>query len=60
MPNRKKARSSRADAMKRPLPDDAVQRNARHEKTASNLAEPGDLPVEILAKEIPAEELHDM
>lgn len=43
-----------------PLPVSAVQRSARHGKTASDLAETGELPEEILAKEIPADDLHDM
>ena len=35
-------------------------RNALHGKTASDLQEPGDLPINILDKEIPRAELRDM
>ena len=43
-----------------PLPDAEIRRNALHGKTASHLAQPGDLPIEILEKEIPKSDLHDM
>ena len=52
--------SRRGDAQKQPLPDQTVQYYKRHEKTADDLPEPGELPVIILQKEIPATELHDM
>ncbi len=39
---------------------DEVSRNARHAKTPDDLPEPGDLPIAILRKEIPATEVHDM
>ena len=45
---------------KQPLPVEEIQRNARHEKTADDLPEPGELPVRVLSKEIPATEVHDM
>lgn len=43
-----------------PLPDAEIRRNALHGKTASHLVQPGDLPIEILEKEIPKSDLHDM
>lgn len=49
-----------ADAQKQPLPDQTIQYHKRHEKTADDLPETGELPVITLAKEIPATELHDM
>ena len=52
--------SKRADAQKQPLPDQTVQYYKRHEKTADDLPEPGELPVITLQKEIPATEQHDM
>ena len=52
--------SKRADAKKQPLPDQTIQNHNRHEKTADDLPETGELPVITLAKEIPATELHDM
>ena len=45
---------------KQPLPAEIISENARHGKTADDLPEPGDLPTVILAKEIPATDLHDM
>ena len=50
----------KADAQKQPLPDREIQLRKRHEKTADDLPETGELPVMTLAKEIPATELHDM
>ena len=47
-------------ARKQPLPDAEIQRNARHGKTAENLPETGELPVETLEKEIPKNDLHDL
>ena len=47
-------------ARKHPLPDNEIQRNARHGKTASHLPETGELPVVTLEKEIPKTDLHDM
>ncbi|MBR5722161.1 MAG: hypothetical protein IKX57_00920 [Oscillospiraceae bacterium] len=52
--------SSGAHAIRQPLPDAEIQRNAPHGKTADDLPEQGDLPVKILAKEIPATDVHDM
>ena len=49
-----------SDAEKQPLPDQTIQYHKRHEKTADDLPETGELPVITLAKEIPATELHDM
>ena len=56
----KKKRSAGAHAIRQPLPDEAIQRNAPHGKTADDLPDPGDLPVTVLAKEIPATDVHDM
>lgn len=42
------------------VPDKKVSRAARHGKTASNLPDKTMLPVDILEKEIPATDLHDM
>ena len=56
----RKNRSSGAHAIRQPMPDSTIQRNARHGKTADDLPEQGDLPVKILAKEIPATDVHDM
>ncbi|MBR3267464.1 MAG: hypothetical protein IKI58_01860 [Oscillospiraceae bacterium] len=53
-------KKSFADAVKQPLPEAEIQRNARHGKTASHLSEAGDLPIDILEKEIPKTDLHDM
>ena len=50
----------KADAQKQPLPDREIQLRKRHEKTADDLPETGELPVITLSKEIPATELHDM
>ena len=56
----KKNGSAGAHAIRQPLPVDAIQRSAPHGKTADDLPEPGDLPTAILAKEIPATDVHDM
>ena len=53
-------RNRRADAVKQPLPNDEIMRNARHGKTSDCLPEPGDLPIRVLEKEIPKTDLHDM
>ena len=55
--NRKKPHSM---TEKQPLPIDSIQSGANHGKTASNLADPGDLPVNILENEVPVNDLHDM
>ena len=49
-----------AHAIRQPLPEAIIQRNAPHGKTADDLPESGDMPTEILAKEIPATDVHDM
>ena len=49
-----------AHAIRQPLPDQKIARSAPHGKTADDLPEQGDLPTEILAKEIPATDVHDM
>lgn len=49
-----------AHAVRQPLPVQEIQRNAPHGKTEENLPESGDLPTEILAKQIPATDVHDM
>ncbi|MBP0976034.1 MAG: hypothetical protein J6P20_08225 [Oscillospiraceae bacterium] len=53
-------RNQKADAQKQPLPDREIQLRKRHEKTADDLPDTGELPVITLAKEIPATEIHDM
>lgn len=55
-----KRRNEPITARKHPLPDMAIQRNARHGKTASHLPETGELPIETLEKQIPKTDLHDM
>lgn len=60
MKDKRKARHTRTDAWKQPLPQSEIQRNARHGKTASQLSDRGDLPLNILEKEIPVNDLHDM
>ena len=55
-----KHKHSIPNPVSRPLPASEIQRNARHGKTHAHLAEPGDLPIEILEKEIPKSDLHDM
>ena len=47
-------------SQKQPLPDMEIQQRKRHEKTADDLPETGELPVITLAKEIPSTEIHDM
>jgi len=37
-----------------------ISRNARHGKTVNDLSDAGDLPVNVLEKEIPANDMHDM
>ena len=49
-----------AHAIRQPLPDHEIQKQAPHGKTADHLPDQGDLPVTVLAKEIPASDLHDM
>lgn len=49
-----------AHAIRQPLPVKEIQRNAPHGKTADDLPDAGDLPTAILAKEIPATDVHDM
>lgn len=49
-----------AHAIRQPLPVQKIQRNAPHGKTADDLPETGELPTKILAKEIPATDVHDM
>ena len=49
-----------ARAVRQPLPVQEIQRNAPHGKTADDLPGSGELPTEILAKEIPATDVHDM
>ena len=46
--------------LSQPLPVSEIRRNARHGKTPAHLPEPGDLPIELLEKEIPKTDLHDM
>lgn len=60
MQHSKRQRGAFADACKQPLPAAEIQKNARHGKTASQLPQPGDLPIRVLEKEIPANDLHDM
>ena len=50
----------KADAVKHPLPDQEIERNARHGKGHYDLIQGHDLPIEVLEKEIPASDLHDM
>ena len=45
---------------KQPLPDREIEYHRRHEKTADDLPETGELPVITLEKSIPETELHDM
>jgi hypothetical protein len=54
------AKRRHSAAEKHPLPDEQIAMHARHGKNADDLPEPGDLPTVILAKEIPATDLHDM
>ncbi len=49
-----------AHAIRQPLPAEEIQRNAPHGKTADDLPETGELPTKILAKDIPATDVHDM
>ena len=56
----KQKRNPGAHAIRQPLPVQEIQRNAPHGKTADDLSQPGDLPVTVLAKEIPATDVHDM
>ncbi len=60
MKDKGKARRTKTEAAKQPLPQEQIMRNALHGKTASDLQEPGDLPINILDKEIPRAELRDM
>ena len=60
MKDKRKARHTRTDARKQPLPFEQIRQNARNSKTASNLQEPGDLPIQVLNKEIPRSKLRDM
>ena len=49
-----------AHAIRQPLPVDEIQRRSPHGKTADDLPQQGDLPTQILEKEIPATDVHDM
>lgn len=60
MKQKRRSPSVRSWSEKQPLPDSVIQRAAKHGKTASHLAESDDLPIEILEKEIPKTDLHDM
>ena len=53
-------RNPGAHAIRQPLPVREIQRNAPHGKTADDMPESGDLPATVLAKEIPATDVHDM
>ena len=57
---RKTGKKPHSMTEKQPLPVSEIQRNARHGKTASNLSDAGDLPINVLEKEIPVNDLHDM
>lgn len=50
----------RVHASVNPLPEEKISRNAPHGKTADDLPKPDDLPIKVLAKEIPSTDLHDM
>ena len=48
------------NAVKQPLPDDHIAKNALHSKGHFDIINNDDLPIEVLEKEIPASKLHDM
>ena len=58
MANKRKSVCSWSE--KQPLPVAEIQRNADHGKTHAHLVREGDLPIEVLEKEIPKSDLHDM
>jgi len=48
------------NAVKKPLPQHQINRNVQHGKGHYDLVNDDDLPIEVLEKEIPASEFHDM
>ncbi len=57
---KKQDRTHKFSAIRQPMPVDRIQKLADHGKTDQHLANAGDLPIEVLEKEIPATDLHDM
>ena len=55
-----KQKHSHTSAVKHPLPTQQIMKNAPHGKGHFDLIRNDDLPVEVLEKEIPASDLHDM
>ncbi|GEM_PF-2064503 len=60
MGKRKTGKQPQTWTEKQPLPVSEISRNARHGKTVNDLSDAGDLPVNVLEKEIPANDMHDM
>lgn len=58
--NMGKQKHSHTSAVKHPLPVQRISKNAPHGKGHFDLIQDDDLPVEVLEKEIPASDLHDM
>lgn len=48
------------NAVKHPLPEHQINESIQHGKGHYDLVNDDDIPIEVLEKEIPASEFHDM
>ena len=51
---------SPAHGLANPIPVEKIRKAAEHGKTAADLPDQDDLPINVLEKDIPKTELHDM